>query len=69
MPRDIKYKYVVHLPWKHGDTISNWNEKCIWALETFGRPGDKYQTVSNEHAMDFYFVNEKDAIHFSLVCL
>ena len=39
---------------------------CIWAMEQFGLPGDKYTTHPTENYMDFYFQNEKDAIHFSL---
>ena len=69
MPLDTKYKYTVNIPWKRGDTISNWDEKCIFAIETFGLPGLKYITHLTEDSMDFIFMEEKDAIHFSLVCL
>jgi|LakMenE18May11ns_1017448.scaffolds.fasta_scaffold9950624_7 hypothetical protein len=69
MPQDTKYKYTVNIPWKYGDTISNWDEKCIFAIETFGLPGLKYITHLTEDSMDFIFMEEKDAIHFSLVCL
>lgn len=69
MPQDTKYKYAVHIPWKYGDTISNWDEKCVFAIETFGLPGLKYITHLSEDSMDFIFIEEKDAIHFSLVCL
>ena len=69
MPQDTKYKYTVNIPWKRGDTISNWDEQCIFAIETFGLPGIKYITSLTEDSMDFIFIEEKDAIHFSLVCL
>lgn len=69
MPLDTKYKYTVHIPWQHGDNLSNWDQKCIFAMETFGLPGDKYITSLTEDYMDFIFVEEKDAIYFSLVCL
>lgn len=69
MPRDTEFKYCVRIEWKHGDTISNWNEKCAWALETFGLPGNKFVTHPNEDYMEFLFKSETDAIHFSLACV
>jgi len=69
MRQDINFKHTVHIPWKHGDTVSSWNEKCIYALDTFGLPGDRYITHANEDFMDFMFKDERDAIHFSLACL
>lgn len=56
----------VRIPWKKGDTISNWNETCIWAIEQFGLPGDKFETHPTADYMDFYFRDERDAIHFNL---
>jgi len=43
-----------------------WNETCAWAVTQFGLPGIKYTTHPNEYYMDFYFKDEKDAIHFEL---
>jgi len=59
----------VRIPWKKGDKISDWDETCIWALEVYGVPGVKYYTHMTEDYMDFYFYDERDAIHFSLRCL
>ena len=59
----------VRVPWKKGDTISNWDETCIWAMEVYGLPGERYYTHCTEDYMDFYFYNERDAIHFNLSCL
>jgi len=56
----------VRIPWQKGNTINNWDETCIWAMEQFGLPGDKFTTHATEDYMDFYFDNEHDAIHFSL---
>ena len=57
----------VRIPWRKGDTISSWNETCVWAMETFGLPGNQNYTCHvTENYMDFYFVNEQDAVHFSL---
>jgi len=52
-----------------GDTISDWDETCIWVMEVYGLPGVKYYTHMTEDYMDFYFYDERDAIHFSLRCL
>ena len=56
----------VRIPWKQGDTITKWNETCIWAMKHYGVPGTYYTTHATEDYMDFYFHNERDAIHFSL---
>lgn len=56
----------VRIPWKKGDTITSWNETCVWAIEHFGLPGDNYKTHLTQDYMDFYFYKEQDAIHFSL---
>jgi hypothetical protein len=49
-----------------GDTVSDWDETCIWALEQFDLPGEKFYTHMTEDYMDFIFKYERDAIHFSL---
>ena len=59
----------VRIAWMKGDTISDWDETCIWAMEVYGLPGVKYYTHMTEDYMDFYFYDERDAIHFSLRCL
>ena len=56
----------VRIPWTRGDTINDWDATCIWAMEQYGLPGNKYYTHCTENYMDFYFYDEKDAIHFSL---
>jgi hypothetical protein len=45
---------------------SNWNHICIWAIEQYGLPGDKYTWHPLGSYMKFHFKDEKDAIHFSL---
>jgi hypothetical protein len=69
MKPDINYKHLVRIPWKHGDTISSWNEVCASAIEQFGLPGNKFITHPTEEYMDFMFKDEKDAIVFNLKCL
>ena len=56
----------VRIPWVKGDTINDWDETCAWALEQFGLPGNKFTTHPTEEYMDFYFVDERDAIIFEL---
>ena len=62
----VKQGTRVRIPWMKGDTISAWDETCIWAIEQFDLPGGKFYTHMTEDYMDFIFKDEKDAIHFSL---
>jgi hypothetical protein len=57
---------TIRVPWKIGNTINDWNEACIWAIEQFGLPGDRYTTHPDTNYMDFVFQSEKDAIYFAL---
>ena len=65
--KDNNFPYSIRIPWKLGDTVTNWDETCAWAIEEFGLPGDKFITHPTEDYMDFMFKQELDAIHFSLV--
>jgi hypothetical protein len=56
----------IRIPWQTNHDIPTWNQKCAWAVETFGLPGDKFDTHATEDYMDFYFKDERDAIHFEL---
>ena len=56
----------IRICWQKGDTITNWDEICIWALEQFGLPETKFTAHPTPDYMDFLFSDEKDAIHFSL---
>jgi hypothetical protein len=58
--------HCIRICWQKGDTITNWDEICIWAIEQFGLPGTKFTSHPTEDYMDFLFSDEKDAIHFSL---
>ncbi len=62
MPADTK----VRISWQVLDNFPQWTEACAWAIEQYGLPGDKFTTHPSEDYMDFYFVDERDAIHFSL---
>ena len=50
------------IPWIRND----WNEACIWAIEKYGLPNVRYQSYPGDEGMDFYFVDECDAIMFEL---
>lgn len=58
--------YKVRIPFNKGDTISDWNETCAWAIEHYGLPGTKFTAHPTPDYMDFVFVDEKDAVHFEL---
>ena len=58
----------VRIPWTTNHDIPTWNQKCEWAVKTFGLPGDKFDTHATEDYMDFYFKDERDAILFELTC-
>ena len=52
----------VRIPWARDD----WNLACAWAIEQYGLPDTRFQTYPADEGMDFYFKNERDAIHFEL---
>lgn len=58
----------VRLPWQEHERDSNesWNEICAWTIDQFGLPGTRFTWHPTEDYMDFWFYNEKDAIHFML---
>ena len=45
-----------------------WDEVCYWAMNQFGAPGpwQRFDYDTTEDYMDFLFVNEQDAIMFTL---
>ena len=66
----------IKITWQNDHTMGYWNEVCIWALEQFGLPGDRYTTrlystrwnithAETEH-MVFEFKNTVDAEFFAL---
>ena len=48
--------------------VNNWHEHCAKAMEMFGLPGDKYTCRLTRDAMEFWFLEEKDALLFELTC-
>lgn len=45
-----------------------WNEICAKAMEMFGLPGDKYSCRFTSEYIEFWFLEEKDAMLFELTC-
>jgi hypothetical protein len=58
--------HTVRIPWRTGDTISKWDKVCVWAIEEFGLPGNRYTTHPVADYMDFVFQDSRDAIYFKL---
>jgi hypothetical protein len=57
---------TVRLSWESKDDTHTWDKACIYAVEAFGLPGDKFECHSNEEWMDFEFKEEKDALMFMM---
>jgi hypothetical protein len=55
--------YKVKINWKlDQDTDDWWNMACIWMIEEFGLPGDKYKTELTEDYMIFDFEEKENAM-------
>jgi hypothetical protein len=69
---DYDHDYRVKIPFTHGNMtdmeINRWNEHCATAIEMFGLPGDKYTCRFTKTAIEFWFLDEKDAMMFELTC-
>lgn len=50
------------IPWIR----QNWNEACAWAIEQYGLPDERFTTHPGEEGMNFYFMDQRDAIVFEL---
>lgn len=58
--------FLVQIPWRTEPEGNTWNDACIWAMETFGLPGELYKTHIEDKGVEFLFKHEKDAILMSL---
>ena len=59
---------TVRISWSRTyDNSKMWNEVCVWAIEMFGLPGDKFIATANVNYMDFVFVSNKDALLMALM--
>ena len=57
----------VSLHWKNNPNMEHWNEVCIWTIEQFGLPGERYTTELNEKVMTWYFKDKHDQMIMALV--
>jgi len=48
------------------DTVSQWDDVCIWAIEMFGLPGERYITEINVNDMTWWFRDAQDRLVFVL---
>ena len=48
--------------------LNTWNEHCARAIEMFGLPGEKYTCRFTANLIEFWFLEEKDAMLFELTC-
>lgn len=58
--------YTVRIAWEMNNEPTDWNETCVWAIEQFGLPGDRFTSHPTEDYMDFVFNDERDSILFAL---
>lgn len=71
---DINHDYRVRIPFRLGfmddarGEINTWNEICAKAIEMFGLPGVNYTCRFTKEAIEFWFLEEKDAMLFELCC-
>jgi len=47
-------------------SVEAWNEIYAWAIEQYGLPGTKFEWHPTEEYTEFFFYDERDAIHFNL---
>lgn len=74
---DNNHDYRVRIPFLNREIdnihdvkfgVNQWNECCARAIEMFGLPGEKYTRRLTRNAMEFWFLEEKDAMVFELSC-
>lgn len=68
----IEHGHLVKIPFNLTRDVATgaemWNETCARAIEMFGLPGDKYSCKFTKECIEFYFLDEKDAMLFELTC-
>lgn len=66
------HDFRVRIPYDYiHDTMRGrelWNEVCAKAIEMFGLPGERYSCRFTKAAIEFWFLEEKDAMLFELCC-
>ena len=57
---------TVCLTWELLDNMENWNDACMWAMERFGLPGERFKTELTADWMKFKFNSPHDATIMAL---
>lgn len=58
-----EYPYVVEVSWELSQQREDWWDMiCVYAIEEFGLPGDRFKTEATHDYMKFYFQDPYDAI-------
>ena len=76
---DDDHNYVVRIPYNNEldvfqphtfrHRLNMWNESCAYAVEKFGMPNSElYSCRMCEEWIEFWFLNESDALLFELAC-
>lgn len=70
---DSTHDYRVRIPFQKPhvsvyDGMNAWNECCAKAIEMFGLPGEKFSCRMTKEYIEFWFLEEKDAMMFELCC-
>jgi hypothetical protein len=64
---DPKYAYPVTVRWGQGpDSMDYWDQLCIYGIEQFGLPGERYITDISAERMIWIFESAADALIFRL---
>lgn len=68
---DETHDFKVAIPWNSvwtslANREEQWNDVAAWAIERFGLPGDKYTCRMTTPAIEFWFLEEADALMFQL---
>lgn len=66
MKATLTQSATVRLTWELKDNHENWNDACVWAIEQFGLPGEKFVTELNADWMEFKFFQPHDAMIMAL---
>lgn len=76
---DDAHDFVVRIPYRSEldvykphtfrDRLDTWNEACAFAIEHFGLAnGERYSCRMCDYWIEFWFLDEKDALFFELAC-
>lgn len=64
----VTKEYQVHVEWELSDRdpTERWDQICVYAIEEFGLPGDRFRCEATQEYMNFWFQDPYDAAIFRL---